>query len=146
VNVQPKYNFFEQMHNGAYNIYVKSLFKTKDSMASPKLQYLPMNFAAELLITHFANRLFELDPQFVKTIYVEEKQESKSLKVAHTFNRANLISIILALIITIGLVVCMAFTNMHYVLILSFIALYLLDLAFCLILNYKHKFDHRFLK
>lgn len=146
VNVQPKYNFFEQMHNGAYNLYVNSLFKIKDSMASPKLQFLPMNFVAELLTNHFANRLFELDPSVVKNVYIEEKQTNNNLKVAHTFNRANLISLIIALAITIALVVCMAFVPMHFVLILTFIALYLLDIMLCLILNYKQKFDNRFLK
>ncbi len=146
VNVQPKYNFFEQMHNGAYNIYVKSLFNAKDSMASPKLQYLPMNFVAELLTNHFANRLFEINPRLVKTIYVEEKHERKSLKVEHKFNKANLLAWIIALTITIGLIICMAFTSMHFVLILLFVALYIVDIIVCLMLNYKQKFDRRFLK
>ncbi len=105
-----------------------------------------MNFAAELLVSHFANRLFEIDPQYVKNIYVEEKPTSNNLKVKHTFNKANIISLIIALVITIGLVVCMAFVPMHFVLVLTFIALYLLDAMLCIILIYKQKFDHRFLK
>ena len=68
VNVCPNYNFFEDLGHSVYNLYVKSLFKNKDNLASAKMQYLPKEFVVELLSSHFGNKLFEINPQFSKLI------------------------------------------------------------------------------
>ena len=49
VSVMPKYNTYEQICNSTYNIYVKSLFKIKDSLVSPKLQFIPRETLTKLL-------------------------------------------------------------------------------------------------
>ena len=146
VNVVPKYNAFEKFENSMYNSYVKALFKIKDSLASPKLQYLPKLFVQELLATHLGNRLFELDSKVVTNIYVENKEMSKNLKETKHFNSNNLISIICALVITIGLILCLVFTKMGYLIYLLFVFLYILDLFITAIMNYKSRFDQRFLR
>ena len=146
VNVMPKYNGFERMCNSAYNIYVKSLFKIKDSLSSPKLQYLPALFVEELVNTHFGNKLFELNSKMVKTIYVEDKEVNNSLKVKTKFDKYAIIPIIVALLITIALIVTLAFTKVNYIAILIFICLYVLDLIIAIIYQCKLYFDARFMQ
>ncbi len=146
VNVMPNYNSFERMNNGAYNIYVRSIFKAKDSMASPKLQFLPALFVNELMATHFANKLFEIDPKHVKNIYVEDKEVSNSLKVKTKFNKFQLIPIIVALVITMGLLLTIAFTRINYIMILLYVVMYVLDIMMSLLYQCKLHFDDRFLK
>lgn len=146
VNVMPNYNSFERMSNGAYNLYVRSIFKNNDCMASPKLQYLPALFVTELMTSHFANRLFELNPQYVKTIYIEEKDLSTSLKVKSKFNKFQLLPIIAALLITAGLLLTIAFTKVSFISIFIFVVLYILDLFISLLYQYKLHFDDRFFK
>lgn len=146
VNLMPHYNFFETMSNDLYNTYVKSVFKLKDSMASPKLQFLPKSLVAELMYSHFGNKLFVLNPALTKTINVEDKKLSKELKVKSKFGAKDIIAIIAALLITIGLIVCLAFVKFNYLLILLFIGLYVLNLLVAVILKYKEHFDVRFLK
>ena len=63
VNIMPEYNSLERICNSTYNVYVKTLFKAKDSLISPKLQYLPVPFVVELLNSHFGNKLFETTPE-----------------------------------------------------------------------------------
>ena len=146
VNVMPKYNGFERMCNNAYNIYVKSLFKIKDSLSSPKLQYLPAKFVEELIYTNFGNKLFELDSRMVKTIYVDDKEVNDSLKVKTKFDKYAIIPIIIALLISIALIVTLAFARVNYVAILIFVCLYFLDLIIAIIFQCKLYFDARFLQ
>lgn len=144
VFVTPKYNTIERMCNSAYNVYVKSLFKVKDSLASPKLQFLPRAYVMSLLNSHFANKLFELDESLCVNMYVEDKEINKSLKVKHKFNKYNIIPIIIALLITISLILTLALTKIHYVGIIIFICLYVMDLIITLLLECKRYFDNRF--
>lgn len=144
VNIMPMYTGFEHMCQGAYNIYVKSLFKTSDSLISPKLQFLPYSLVVELLSTHFSNRLFEIDSKHSKTIYIEDKELSNSLKVKNKVSRFQLIPIIAALIISMALIACLAFIGINYVIILSFIFLYILDFVLAIIFQCKSYFDRRF--
>lgn len=146
VNIMPEYNFFERIENNLYNVYVKSMFKMKDSLASPKLQFLPTGFMQELLASHFGNKLFAVNEKFVKNIDIDDKELCKNLKVKPKFNPFNLLSIIIALIITIGLIVTLAFVKVNYLVVILFVCLYVLDLVISLIVNYKMKFDARFLK
>ena len=146
VNVMPKYNGFERMCNNAYNIYVKSLFKIKDSLSSPKLQYLPTKFVEELIYTNFGNKLFELDSRMVKTIYVDDKEVNDSLKVKTKFDKYAIIPIIIALLISIALIVTLAFAKVNYIAILIFVCLYFLDLIIAIIFQCKLYFDARFLQ
>lgn len=146
VNVCPVYNTFEEIHNNVYNVYVNSVFKIKDSMVSPKLQFLPKPFMVELIESHISNRLFTLNPEIVETIYVENKEIKKTLKPKRQFNKNFLIPIIIALIATIGLFMLIAFDKMNYLLILLFVVIYSLDLVVTFIYKYKEEFDSRFLK
>ncbi len=144
VNVMPTYNGFERMCQGAYNIYVKSLFKAKDSLISPKLQFLPYNMVVELLSTHFSNRLFEIDAKYTKTIYIEDKELSQTLKIDNKISHFQLIPVIAALIISMALIACLAFVSMNYVVILIFVFLYILDFVLAIIFQCKSYFDKRF--
>lgn len=146
VNVMPNYNFFERMCNNSYNCYVKALFKTKDSMISSKLQFIPAVFAIELASSHFGNRLFEIGPQYTTTLYMENDETNSTLKQKVKFNKFHLVLIIAALIITVGLLLCLAFTNFNYGVILTFIGLYVLDAILTIIFHCKAKFDQRFIE
>lgn len=146
VNVIPKHSFFEKICDGVYNFYVKSLFKVKDSFASPKLQFLPKEFVMQLIDSHFGNRLFELSEEHVRNLYIEDEPVNSSLKIKTKPAKYNIISLIIALVLTIGLLVCIAFTKIHYIIILVFVICYLLDLVLVIIFQSKAKFDQRFLK
>lgn len=146
VSVMPEYNAFEHMSNSIYNCYVKALFKAKDSLTSPKLQYLPAPFVMELLNSHFGNKLFELNPAVVTYVKTEDKALNKSLKVKPNNTKITLISLIVALVITMLLVISMAFTKMHFLLIVLFVCLYVVDIFLAVILSCKQNFDTRFLK
>ena len=115
-------------------------------MATPKLQFLPSAFVVELLSSHFSNRLFEISPEFVKTVEIEEKEINKSLKVNTKFNKLQLLPIIAALVITIGLILFLAFVKVNYLVILTFVFLYMLDILLAIIQQCKIYFDQRFLK
>ena len=146
VNVMPYYNSFERLNNGIYNVYVNSLFKTKDSMISPKLQFIPADFIPELLSTHFGNRLFEVDENFTTTLYLEKNEVNNSFKTKTKFNKWHLIPIIVALILSIALVLCLAFIKVNYLMILIFTLLFILDVIIAIIFQCKSKFDNRFLQ
>lgn len=146
VNVMPKYNTFEQMCNSTYNVYVNSLFKTKDSLISPKLQFIPSFLATELLATHMGNRLFEIDPAFVSTIYVENEEINKSLKVKTPCLKLNLISVIISLVLIAGFLASIAYLKATFLIILTFIITFVLNITLTIIFLCKAKFDHRFLK
>ncbi len=146
VNVMPQYNAFEKLYNSLYNVYVYSVFKNKDSMASPKLQYLPTKFVAYLLTSHVANKLFLPDPHLVKTIVVDNKLQNESLKVRTKFNHFELVPIILALLITIFLIVSLKFIGVNFILILAFVLMYLLDIVCAYIYKFKLVFDSRFFR
>lgn len=146
VSLEPDYNFFEQMCNSAYNVYVKSLFHTTDSLCSPKLQFLPKEFVVQLLQSHFSNRLFELNPNLNKIMSVDDKEINKSLKVRTKPAKYNIISLLIALVLTIGLLACIAYFKVNYIIILIFSILFLLDLTLVIIFQCKAKFDQRFLK
>lgn len=147
VNLVPNYNFFEQINNGTYNLYVKSMFKNKDGLASPKLQFIPEQYVADLLASHIANRLFEIDPQFVVNVYIEttQKEFNKSAKTTTKFSKIDIIPIIVALVITIAMIVTLAFVKVGYVFWLVVVFEYLLDIVIAVIFSCKAKFDQRFL-
>lgn len=146
VNVKPHYNLFEQLGNQLYNVFVQSMFKLKDSFASPKLQFLPKPFMRQLLSSHFGNKLFEYDERFVRNLNIKDKGTCKDLKVKTKFNKYNLVAIIAALLITIGLIVTLAFNKMNFFVVLLFVMLYAINIFITFIINYKEKFDARFLK
>ena len=146
VNVMPYYNAFENIGNSAYNIYVKSLFGVKDSLTSSKLQFLPAAIVNELVTTHFGNRLFLLDESYSSTIHIEKGELSESLKTKTTFSKFYLIPIIIALAITMGLILSLAFFKANYLLLLIFVFLYVLDILISFIFHFKAKFDKRFLQ
>ena len=147
VNVMPKYNIFESMSNAAYNVYVKSLFKTKDSMASPKLQFLPKAFVEELLTSHFGNKLFEVNEKLCVNITFDDKKINDNLKAKASLNRNMLIPLIAALVITALFILSVAiFKQINYIMILIFFFLYLLDIMFAIIYQCKLYFDERIFK
>ena len=145
VNIMPNYNGFEKLCNSTYNVYVKALFKAKDSLISPKLQYLPVAFVVELLNSHFGNKLFETNPENSSTLYIENSELNNSTKIKTKFNEFALLPIIFALLITIFLVISLAFVSVNYILILTFVSLYFLDIVFAIIYQCKLYFDARFL-
>lgn len=146
VSIMPKYNTFEQMCNSTYNVYVKSLFKTKDSMVSPKLQFIPSFLAIELLSSHLGNRLFEIDNEFSKTIHIENTETNESLKVKSPALKLNLISLIITLVLIAGLLASIAYLKVNYLIVLTFIIAFILNIALTIIFLCKAKFDQRFLK
>ena len=146
VSIMPKYNTFEQMCNATYNVYVKSLFKTKDSLVSPKLQFIPSSLAIEFLSTHLGNRLFELDGNLVTTISIENQEINKSMKVKTPALKFNLLAIIIALVLTAGLLASIAYLKAKYLVILTFIILFILNISLTIIFICKAKFDQRFFK
>ncbi len=145
VNVMPKYNVWERMGNGIYNSYVKSLFKLNDSLATPKLQFLPEAFVEELLSTHMGNKLFNVEESHVKNIYIEDKQINKTAKIKPKFNKFNLIPIIAALFVTALLVMCLGLFKFNFVFIIAFVCLYLVDIIVAIFYQFKINFDTRFL-
>ena len=146
VSVMPKYNFFEQMCNSTYNVYVKSLFKTKDSLVSPKLQFIPSALALDLLSSHLGNRLFELDNDYCTKISIENKEINKSLKVGSSQLKLCLASLAIALVLVAGLLASIAYLKANYLLILTFVILFVLNIVLTIIFLSKNKFDQRFLK
>lgn len=145
VNIMPYYNAWENACNATYNIYVKTLFKTKDSTISPKLQFLPASFVDELINSHFGNRLFEIDEKYTTTLYLDKGEQNNSFKNKIRFSKFHLIPIIAALLITIGLFVSLAFIKVNYLLVISFVLLYALDIVMLIIFQSKVKFDQRFI-
>lgn len=146
VNFCPKYNVFEKMYNGLYNSYVKSVFKLKDSLCSPKLQFLPKACVEELLTSHMANRMFTLKEGKSVEITTEDKLINKTSKPKYKFNKFHLIPIIITLLLTAGLLVCLGTLKPNFILILSFVALFILNIIIYTIFNFKNHFDDRFLK
>ena len=146
VQVVPNYNAGERAFNVLYNTYVKTIFKLKDSLVSPKLQFLPMGFVAELMHTHIANRLFEVNPKRITNVSTEDKEINKSLKVKPKFNKFYLIPIMVMLALTALLITCLAFFKPTFILIFTFIALYILDIVLACGYRYKVQFDERFFK
>ncbi|MBQ9795568.1 MAG: hypothetical protein IJW36_01220 [Clostridia bacterium] len=146
VNISPQYNTFEQVCNSAYNVYVKSLFKLKDSLATPKLQFIPSFYMVDLLSSHLGNRMFELNPEHCRTITVDDKEINKSMKTKNHSLKYDLISIIIALLVTVGLLASIAYYKVSYLIILTCIILYVLDITLTIIFHCKAKFDQRFLK
>lgn len=146
VNLIPQYNSFENMCNKAYNTYVKTLFGNKDSLASPKLQFIPKNFVDSLLNSHFGNRMFDFGPELIKNFSIENDEINKSAKVKCKTSIYWIISAIIALVLTIGLLASIAYYKVSYIIILSCSVLYLLDFVLTIIFLSKNKFDKRFLK
>ena len=146
VSVMPKFNMFEKMCNSAYNIYVKSMFGMKDSLISSKLQFIPVDIIVELLASHVGNRLFELPYEVCKTISTDNEEINKSLKTKVNTVKNNLLSLIVALIITIALLASIAYLKSNYVAILVCVVAYVLNFLLSVIFLCKKKFDLRFLK
>ena len=133
------------MGNAIYNVYVKSLFKNQDNLASAKMQYLPKAFVEELLTSHFGNKLFEINPSLCKNIYFEDKEFNKNLKTKTGFNKNLLVPIILALTLAIVLFTTLVLCQgINYIGVLIFIVLYLLDIVLTVIYQCKIYFDKRF--
>ena len=146
VNLMPQYNLFEQVCNSAYNVYVKSLFKVKDSLVSPKLQFIPQEMSINLISSHLGNRLFEINPELSKNITVENPEINKTMKTKSPCLKFNLIACLIALVITIGLMSSIAWFKPNFLIILTCIILYVLDIILTIIFLCKVKFDRRFLK
>lgn len=146
VYAMPQYNLAERGFNSIYNKYVKSVFKLKDSFASPKLQFLPAQFVEELLQSHIANRIFEVQEGKYIAVYTEDKEINNSLKVKTGFNKNYLIPIIIALTITAFLLIYLALFKPRFIFIFLFVALYVIDIIVTCIYSFKTRFDQRFLK
>lgn len=144
VNIIPSYNNLEKFNSKIYNIYIKTLFKIKDSMATPKLQFIPKEYLPELLESHFSNRLFEINEEYVKEIDIFDKEINKSAKPHSSFNKNYIFSIIIALLITMSLFLTIAFLKINFLSVILYITLYLLDLFMTLIFVFKAYFDARF--
>lgn len=146
VNLMPNYNVFETVCNNAYNVYVKSLFKVKDSLISTKLQFLPSAFVTDLVNSHLGNRLFQLNPQYCKNVTTDNKEINKSMKTKTKPMKYNLMSLIIALVLTAGLLACIAYTKIAFIVVFIFVILYVLDILMLVIFQCKAKFDQRFFK
>ncbi len=146
VSVMPKYSTFESACNSVYNVYVKTMFKLKDSLITPKLQFIPSALALELMASHFGNRLFEIDPQYSRVMYVDNIETNNSLKVKTSYLKINLISLIITFILTAGLLASIAYLKPGYFTILIFVICFLLNITLTIIFLCKKKFDQRFLK
>jgi len=146
VNFMPKYNSFESMCLGAYNVYVKSIFKIEDCLASPKLQFLPTPYIASLLESHIGNKMFKMPDNLVIPLQTDDANINKSAKIKTKFGKSEIIALIVAMVITLSLILTYAFFTPHFVVTLLFILFYLLDLTLYLILKCKSLFDLRFLK
>ena len=146
VNIMPQYNTFEQICNSAYNVYVNSLFKMKDCLASTKLQYIPETILGELLLTHIGNRLFEIGTEYSRNVYIENKETNESLKTKTFSWKYNIIAIIIALCVTMGLLASIAYYKVSYIIVVTCIVLYCLDIILTIIFQCKAKFDKRFFK
>ncbi len=146
INVIPRYNFFEKSYYSTYNLYVKGLFHVKDNLASPKLQYIPAEFCGWLLSTNFGNRMFDWGSEDVVNIYIEDKELSSSLKVKSKFNKYSIIPIISLLVITMMLLVTLAYVGVNYWVVLIFLGVYVVDILISIFFQYKKDFDIRFLK
>ncbi len=145
VNLVPNYNVFEQIRDGIYNIYVKTMFKNKDSLASPKLQYIPKEYMLDLLSSHIANKMFEIDPRFVINVYIEDKEINKSAKIKCKTSRFMLIPVIIALLLAVATIITLAFVRPNFLFWLVMVFLLLLDIIIAIIFTCKNKFDARFL-
>ncbi len=146
VNVMPNYNILEQFSNVVYNLYVKAIFKNEDSLASPKLQYLPQACVQELLQSHLGNKMFAMPSNLTNTMYVEDKKINSSLKIKTGFNKFSLLPIIITLIITACLIMSLAFWGLNFFTIFIFVLLYILDIFLSIVFSCKNYFDNRFLK
>ncbi len=146
VSLSPKYNVFEQICNSVYNVYVKSLFKTTDSMVSNKLQFIPQHFLIELLNSHLGNRLFEISQEHTKSITLENPEINTSMKTKIKPLKYLLISFIITLLITSSLLLSVAYFKVNYISILISVTLYFLNFLLTTIFLCKAKFDQRFLK
>lgn len=146
VSVMPKYNMLESACNSVYNVYVKTMFKLKDSLVSPKLQFIPSFMAVELMSSHLGNRLFEIENQYLRVIYVENEESNKTLKVKTPWLTLSIISILITLVLTAGLLASIAYLGPSYISIFLFVICYMLNIILTIIFLCKAKFDKRFLK
>lgn len=145
VNFMPKYNSFEKIYLSAYNVYVKSLFKNNDCLASPKLQFLPEAYMINLLNTHMGNKLFEMPQEVVVTLETDDSEINKSAKIKNKFGKSEIMFIISFLAITLSLILTYALTTPVFIVAIIYIFAYILDILVYLILKCKALFDARFL-
>ena len=146
VNLMPNYNRFERFCLKAYNIYVRTIFNYNDCLASPKLQFLPEPYIESILTSHFANRMFEMPENLVNICKTENKEINRTAKIKTKFGKSELISIIVALAITLVMFITLAFAGINYLISIIFIILYVLDILIYVILKCKFYFDSRFLR
>ncbi len=146
VNLVPYYNIFEQVCNSAYNVYVKSLFKSHDSLISAKLQFVPMAIMFDLLTSHISNRMFEIEPEYQQEIQVQDKEINKTAKSKSGALKLWLLCLIITLSLTAGMLAAIAYATTNFLVILLFVVLYLLNFILSIIFACKRKFDNRFLK
>jgi len=146
VNLMPTYNSLEGAANSVYNVYVKSMFHAKDSLVSAKLQFIPADYSVELLKTHLGNRLFETNSEHTKTVYNDNPEINKSMKSSLKPLKSCLLSIIIALIITAGMLATIAYLTANFIVISIFVVMYILNILLTIIFLCKQRFDYRFLK
>ena len=146
VGVMPNYSHLEKICNSAYNFYVKSIFNTKDSLVSNKLQFIPSRFVPELLTSHISNRLFEMDKDICKNIEINDVEINKSMKHSPFKRKYALISIIITLLTTILLLSSIAYFKFKFVAIAFCVVLYLTNFILTIVFSFKSRFDQRFFK
>lgn len=146
VTLMPNYNVFESAVNSIYNVYVKSMFHIKDSLVSAKLQFIPADYSVELIKTHLGNRLFETNPEHTKIVYNDNAEINKTMKSNFKPLRSCLLSIIIALMITAGMLATIAYLTTNFIVISIFVVMYILNILLTIIFLCKQRFDYRFLK
>jgi len=146
VYLMPQYNGFEKFCLSAYNVYVKSLFKNNDCLASPKLQFLPEAYVINLLNTHIGNKLFTMPTEVVTSIKTENKEINQSAKIKNKFGKSEIVFFISFLAITLALILAYALASPPFIVTLIFIMSYILDFMVYIIMKCKALFDLRFLK
>ena len=77
---------------------------------------------------------------------IENKEINNSLKVKTNPLKQCLISAIIALVLIAGLLASIAFLKTKYLVVLTFIILFVLNIILTIIFLCKNKFDQRFLK
>lgn len=146
VCLKPNYNAFDRFNNAIYNVYVKSLFKIKDSLISPKLQFIPEEVLLQLLTSHLGNRLFEYPNEFIKNVYIDNPEINKTSKPKTDSLKIGLLSIIITLVLTASLLACIAYLTTNFIVITIFVLMYILNISLTIIFLCKTRFDQRFLK
>ena len=147
VVLKPKYNWWERICNKLYNIYVDIIFSRVDSLNCKKLQFIPKQAVKELLDSHIANRLFVNADNTLKEIQTTDKEINRQWKREDKKDYKPLVlNLIIALTLTLFLLISIVAFKVRFILVLTFVLLYMLDLFITVIYAFKLRFDKRFLK